>query len=278
LFVERKSGKTRLETPARDGAAAGRIFATLYQGESNTTNSTTPTKKASTSEAIAEGMLGSFRRDPNAPMNVEADALDVYDTQKQAVFRGNVKAQQGDFLVRTIEMIAFYSGQTGLGLESAAADNAAKGSAQLTRVEAKQRVLVTSIKDGQTATGDWAIFDAKANTVLMGDHVIVTRGKDVAEGPRLKINLTTGLYRFETESDTAPAAPAISASAPATAAPSASPEGRGCPPGKQCMLFYPKDAQQRAGDLVKKVAPDSAATVGASGWEASAGGSRPQGN
>ena len=54
-------------------------------------------------------------------------------------------------------------------------------------------------KDGQTATGDWANFDVKANTVLMGDHVVVSRGKDVAEGPRLKIDLTTGMYRFELE-------------------------------------------------------------------------------
>ncbi len=73
---------------------------------------------------------------------------------------------------------------------------------QLTQVEARQKVLITS-KDGQTATGDWAIFDVKANTVLMGDHVVVSRGKDVAEGPRLKIDLTTGMYRFELESEPA---------------------------------------------------------------------------
>jgi hypothetical protein len=33
--------------------------------------------------------------------------------------------------------------------------------------------------------------------VLLGDKVFVSRGKDVAEGPRLKIDLTTGMYRFE---------------------------------------------------------------------------------
>ena len=66
-------------------------------------------------------------------------------------------------------------------------------------MEARQKVLIIS-KDGQTATGDWAIFDVKANTVLMGDRVVVSRGKDVAEGPRLKIDLNTGMYRFELES------------------------------------------------------------------------------
>ena len=59
-------------------------------------------------------MIGSFKVDPNAPMDIEADTLDVYDATKQAVFRGNVKAQQGDFVVRTVELTAFYTGQAGL--------------------------------------------------------------------------------------------------------------------------------------------------------------------
>ena len=85
-------------------------------------------------------------------------------------------------------------------------------------MEAKQKVLITS-KDGQTATGDWAIFDTKANTVLIGDDVTVSRGKDVAQGPRLKIDLTTGMYRFELEQEpaVAPAGPATSASPQLTA-------------------------------------------------------------
>jgi lipopolysaccharide export system protein LptA len=71
---------------------------------------------------------------------------------------------------------------------------------QLTRVEAREGVLVIS-KYGQTATGDWATFDVMASTVLMGDNVVVSVGKDgEAEGPRLKLDLTTGMYRFEIES------------------------------------------------------------------------------
>ena len=53
----------------------------------------------------------------------------------------------------------------------------------------------------------------------MGDDVTISRGKDVAQGPRLKIDLTTGMYRFELEQEpaVAPAAPATSASPPLTA-------------------------------------------------------------
>ena len=47
-------------------------------------------------------------------MDVEANTLDIFDATKQAVFRSNVKAQQGDFVMRTVELTAHYTGQIGL--------------------------------------------------------------------------------------------------------------------------------------------------------------------
>jgi lipopolysaccharide export system protein LptA len=111
--------------------------------------------------------------------------------------------QQGDFQLRTRYLIALYSGQSGF---TAGGEWRAE---QLTRVEAKERVLVI-VKDGQTATADWATFDVMVNTMVMGDDVTVSRGKNVAQGPRLKMDLTTGMYRFEIQSGSAspqPSAP-----------------------------------------------------------------------
>jgi lipopolysaccharide export system protein LptA len=235
LFIDRKAGRSRLDTPGEGGQPAGRIAATFYQ---NQPAPSAAKSKAAAAAALPGNLPGSFKADPNAPIDIEADTLDVYDGVKQAVFRGNVKSQQGDFLLRTVAMTAYYSGQTGL---SDAPDGAP---AQLTRVEAREQVLVKS-KDGQTATGDWATFDIKANTVLMGDHVVVSRGKDVAQGPRLKIDLTTGMYRFEIENEPA-AAPAAAVSAPRTGPVATATDGtqHACPPGKQCVLFYPKEAQE----------------------------------
>ena len=258
LFVDRKTGRSRLESPAENGLSAGRIAATFYQNEARTPGQAPKAKPAVADAAAtaAGGVLGTFKTDPNAPIDIEADTLDVHDPSKQAVFRGNVKSQQGDFVVRTVELTAFYSGQAGFSLASGGDD--AKSQGQLTRVEARQKVLITS-KDGQTATGDWAIFDVKANTVLMGDRVVVSRGKDVAQGPRLKIDLTTGMYRFELETEAA-AAPAVSAAPPQTAPnPTAAPptDGGACPPGRQCLLFYPKDAQGKAKEALKKALPNA---------------------
>jgi lipopolysaccharide transport protein LptA/LPS export ABC transporter protein LptC len=259
LFVDRKTGRSRLESPGDPGKAPGRIAATFYQ-----TNDAKPAPQAKPKQPMAEvagSVFGTFKTDPNAPIDVEADTLDVYDAEKQAVFRGNVKSQQGDFVVRTVEMAVFYTGQAGISMMGGGSDATTdKASSQMTRVEARQKVLITS-KDGQTATGDWAIFDVKANTVLMGDRVVVSRGKDVAEGPRLKIDLNTGMYRYELEAEAVAAqSPAVSAAPPVVndpAVPGAqSGPGRACPPGKQCLLFYPKEAEEKAKSAVKKVLPE----------------------
>ena len=251
LFIDRKTGKTRLELPAEAGKQPGRIAATFYQNSDGKAQTPQPKPKPTALADAAGGVFGSFKTDPNAPIDVEADTLDVHDQEKQAIFRGNVKSQQGDFVVRTVEMAVFYTGQGGFAMTGGGEDAAAKTPSQMTKVEARQKVLITS-KDGQTATGDWAIFDVKANTVLMGDRVVVSRGKDVAEGPRLKIDLNTGMYRYELELETVAAqSPATSAAPAFTGDPAAvlgaqSPTGRACPPGKQCLLFYPKEAQEKA--------------------------------
>jgi lipopolysaccharide transport protein LptA len=250
LFVDRKAGKSRLETPAEGGQAAGRITASFYQSEAKA--GTRPKAKAATDPELT-GMLGSFKSDPNAPMDIEADTLDVHDANKKAIFNGNVWAQQGGMVIRSEELVAIYTGQSGLSLANSGDDPGSKaGAAQIVRVEAKRQVLITS-KDGQSASADWANFDVKANTALLGGNVVVMRGKDMAEGPRLKIDLTTGMYRFELEGDAA-AVPGKAPAVPATSStPPGPPDGRTCPPGKQCMLFYPKEAKEKAKELLKKV-------------------------
>ncbi len=273
LFIDRKTGTSRLETPAEDGQPAGRIAATFYQ-ESDVKAGAPAKRKSPTAPTSPEGVMGSFKLDPAAPMDIEADTLDVYDGEKRAVFHGNVKSKQGDFLVRTVEMVAFYSGQTGLLATTGEETN--RTPSQLTRVECKQKVLIIS-KEGQSATGDWAIFDTKANTVLLGDDVTVSRGKDVAQGPRLKIDLNTGMYRFELEQEpaVAQAAPAVIASPPLTA-PAANPAERPCAPGRQCLLVYPKDAMERAKKATDKFLPEGPAARSGGGWEPSTSASPPQ--
>ena len=98
-------------------------------------------------------------------------------------------AKQGDFVVRTAELHALYKGQAGLTEQSAGAGKSQP--AQLTRIEARGKVIVTS-KNGQNATGDWADFDVKSNKVIVGGDVVLTQGKNVVRGTRLLIDMVTG--------------------------------------------------------------------------------------
>lgn len=253
LNIDRKAGRSHLETPALPGRPAGRIAASFYQTDAGAAQK----PKASTNPlaAASDSLLGSFKTDPNAPIEIEADTLDVNDAAKVAIFRGTVRAKQGDVTVRSAELDAFYAGQAGFGMTSPADGPDGKPSTQLTRIEAKRNVQVTS-KDGQSAIGDWANFDVKSNTVVMGGaRVVVTRGKDVVQGTRLRIDLTTGQYRFEVDHDAPQPAPVATPQGPApppSAPTAANPTGRVCPPGKTCVLFYPKDAKEAAKRIREK--------------------------
>ena len=79
LFVDRKNDKSRLESPAEGGQPVGRIAATFFQGEGKAGRAAqAETAAAERRPRSGRHMLGSFKTDPNAPMDIEAETLDVY--------------------------------------------------------------------------------------------------------------------------------------------------------------------------------------------------------
>ncbi len=207
LYVERATGHTQLTNPAPPGAKdPGRISTHFYR---NPAEAQKPAASGA-GAARATTAAGVFKTDPNAPIDVEADRLDVDDRAKLATFKGSVQASQGDFMVRTAELKAHYTGQAGLADQLQQSE--AKQPAQLTRIEARGKVIVTS-KNGQSATGDWADFDMKANQVTLGGDVVLTQEKNVVRGTRLVIDMATGqsiIHNDPGAAWTAKAAPADS--------------------------------------------------------------------
>ena len=250
LFLDRRAGVTKLSTPSDGGSPAGRIATRFFQAASGPTKA--PVKK--TDEPLTTASSGFvFRTDPNAPIDIDAETLDVLDKTKTATYRGAVHAVQGGFVIRTPEMIATYSGDAGLGTPTEGKAPAA----QLIRVRANQHVEVTSADD-QSATGDWADFDVKANKVTIGGHVILKKGTSTATGPKAVIDLTTGVTKLEPENNSS--GPSVSASPTEQRAPYTLPDlptkkqavvpptppafannPAACPPGKMCVVFDPKD-------------------------------------
>ncbi|MGE8940930.1 LptA/OstA family protein [Leptospira interrogans] len=261
LFVDRKNGTMQLASPAEMGLPQGRIAARFHQPE-------TRTKKAAPEPRNEESVGLRFQTDPNAPIDIEADILDVNDNARTATFHGDVQAVQGEFTIRTVELVATYSGQAGVNLmQQPDQPGAQKASAQLQRVQAHKKVVVTS-KSDQSATGDWADFDVKSNTVTLGGDVVLNQGRNVVRGPRLVIDMVTGVSRMETDKPAAGAA--TTSSAPAAPGPREANGPQACG-GRMCAVFYPKDAKAALKRGVDKALPKGAkegseSSTGASSW------------
>ena len=251
LSVNRKAGTTLLTAAAESGLPKSRIFARLYQGDGQPAKAAPkkPEVADAAAEAGAAAGLGfaTFKTDPNAPVDIEADKLAVDDGKKQAVFYGDVKAAQGDFVIRTGELHALYSGEAGLASVSASGGDKPKTPAQLTKIEAKGKVIVTS-KQNQQVTGDWAIFDMKSNTVVVGGkEVILTQDKNIVRGTKLLIDMATGQSRVITENGGVAGAAA-----------------GGAKPGRASVVFYPQERQKGTIAPLKPAAPANPAS---SSWE-----------
>ena len=298
LFVERKTGRTRLDSPAEGGAAAGRIQTVFYQANAQKADAGRPAGKPSEAAQL-NPFATSFKSDPSQPIDITASTLDVADLEKKAIYRGAVVAKQGEFTVETPELTAFYTGQAGIATSGQPAPaKAPKGEAgqgaQLSKVEARQKVAVTG-KDGQRAFADNADFEVKANRIIMwGSKVRVEQPvagdatkKNIVEGPpgvRFVIDMTSGESRFEQiDAPAKPAGPAVSAAGPATdqasgaAAAAKQPEAQ---KPRTRAVFYPnqtKEALKKAGDAAG-AKDKAAAKTGSSAWEAttSSAGDRKQ--
>jgi lipopolysaccharide export system protein LptA len=170
--------------------------------------------------------FGGLSKSSKDPIDIESDVLVVHDSQKYATFKGNVKAVQGTTTLRARELDVHYTGGgdkllTGQdqnqdkkeGGEQAAVqakpadakdgkDTSADSGTQITQIEAKGDVIITSEND-QTTSSEWAIYDVPSQQVTVGGNVVLTQGKNVLKGDRLVIDLKTGESRFENPGNTA---------------------------------------------------------------------------
>lgn len=237
LFFNRTNGKMNLTNPGGNGMISARF-----------TQNEAPRAASAKKQDAPKGMAfsGSFKTDPNAPVDVTAARLDVDDGAKQAIFTGDVKAQQAGFNLTSSELIATYTGAAGFGGGQSASANAKdpNGGARLTRIQAKKNVEVTS-KDGQKATGDWADYDTKNNTVTLGGNVVMMQGKNVVRGTKLVIDMTSGESVISTETG--------AAGQPMTSSTQGDGNGMIVKSGRPSAVFYPNQLKEKAGKAADKV-------------------------
>ena len=259
LAVDRNRMTARLTSPPEASVIPGRISARLIR-DANEQGGT----KAAAPAAQGLGAM-SFKADPKSPVNVTSESLDVDDGSKVAIFRGSVEATQGAVAIHCAELSAFYKGEAGL-MDAAGGGARAAGAGQgsgseLTRIEARKDVKVTAA-DGQTATGDWANFDAKTNKITMGGNVVLSQGQSMVRGTRLLIDLTTGESKIDTAPGNTVAVPDNGGGWSANTE-TAAETAPGRKAGRASAVFFPqemKEGQKKS----KKKQPAS----GVDGWSA----------
>lgn len=127
-----------------------------------------------------------FNTGSDQPIQIEADSLEVRDSEQLAIYTGNVVVRQGDTVLEAPRLQVFYAG------EPTTPDTPG---AQVQRLEAGTGVTVRS--GDRTASGDQAVLDMAQDMVTMTGNVVITEGTNVVRGERLIVNLATDEGRME---------------------------------------------------------------------------------
>ena len=198
--------KSMMQFLPRNFAAAALALALVAAGDALAQGAMT---------GVPNAMQG-FSQNRDQPIQIEAASLEMRDKKKEATFSGNVKVVQGDTTMTSKTLVVFYdSGPAPAtpapatppppaapkGSKSGPMQSATPGpggSSSIRRLEAKGSVVVTQ-KD-QVVTGETAIFDTRANLITMVGGVVLTQCKNVLKGDRLKVDMTTGVSRVESDS------------------------------------------------------------------------------
>lgn len=240
LLVNRDTGRMVLTEPA----GARRISARFFPRQA-TPGAPAAKPVAAKPQAPPTGMT--FRTNPNAPVDIDSATLHVDDKARTATFRTKVVAIQDGFKIEAPELVAHYQGSAGLvpgndeknpWKTSTAGAKGAKSSdatTRLTRIVARNDVLITS-REGDRARGEHAVFEAASNTVTLTGNVVLEQGNQVVRGPKLVIDLTTGVSRMETSVRLGPAVGKSTIKPPAVTD-KANPNACG---GRMCAIFYPE--------------------------------------
>ena len=126
------------------------------------------------------------KHDTKKPVEIDADSLEIQQDKKVAVFTGNVAARQGELVLRADRLTVDYGDEK--RVEAGAAP-------EISKLRARGKVHLVS--PGESARGDWAVYDVPQRRITMGGDVVLTRGENVLQGRHLTFNLATGQSRIE---------------------------------------------------------------------------------
>lgn len=129
--------------------------------------------------AAAQGITGSALKglDSKAPIDVDADRIDVLDQQNQAIFTGNVRVRQANLTLEADRIKVAYS-------------RPVKGDPVIQRLDADGNVRLAT--PSERATARFGIYDVNKRILTLIGNVVLTQGTTKVQGNRLTIDLASG--------------------------------------------------------------------------------------
>lgn len=115
-----------------------------------------------------------------APVNYEADRIELQDKNKRVILSGNVDISQGDLKMRAGRTTVAYTDGGGVKIQ---------------RIDATGGVVVS--RGNETARGDVAIYDFNRRLITMVGDVALRRGSDTLNGGRLVMDLNSGVSSID---------------------------------------------------------------------------------
>jgi len=126
--------------------------------------------------ANAQGAVSALKgHDSNAPVDVDADRIEVQDRADRAIFAGKVHVRQAELTLDTERLTIAYSSGGGI---------------QIQRLDASGGVVVRS--PSETARGNFGIYDLNKRLITLIGDVELTRSGSRVSGSRLVIDLESG--------------------------------------------------------------------------------------
>ena len=124
-----------------------------------------------------------FESDSKAPIEIVADEMEWFNTERIAIARGNADAVQGRYLLHADVLTAHLS-------------EGAEGTKEKIRlIEADGNVRLST--PTETATGETGLYDVENQKAVLEGGVVLTQGENVMRGARLVMDLATGRSTLE---------------------------------------------------------------------------------
>lgn len=116
----------------------------------------------------------------DAPVNYEADRIELQDKANRVVLSGNVDISQGGLRLQAARTTVAYTDA---------------GELKIQRIDATGGVFVT--RGTESARGDVAIYDFNRRIITLVGNVALRRGSDTMNGGRLVIDLASGIASID---------------------------------------------------------------------------------